>query len=173
MWADGTDGTSNPTPEEIVSHITANFTHSQLTSVQQLSSPFDIPAACPQNFNFFSQCFAAIAFTNIPADGNASNPINYTIFGDAGLAFIDVVHHTSDFEKRMLPLQWAIDRVIFISDFHFLSLIFNKFQAIIELQTGIQQQTPLEWPFSQETNEEQATKTRLSKFTCLFHGKIF
>ena len=117
VWADGTDGTSNPTPEEIISHITTNFTHNQLTSVRQLSSPSDIPAACPQNFNFLSQCFAALAFTNIPADGNASNPINYTIFGDAGLAFIDVIHHTSDFEKRMLPLQWAIDRVIFLSNF--------------------------------------------------------
>ena len=113
MWADGTDGTSNPTPKEIISHITANFTHYQLASVKQLSTPADIPATCPQNFNLFSQCFAAIAFTNIPADGNASNPINYTIFGDAGLAFIDVKHHTSDFEKRILPLQWAIDRVFF------------------------------------------------------------
>jgi ATP-binding cassette subfamily A (ABC1) protein 3 len=121
MWADGTDGTSNPTPKEIISHITTNFTHNQLASVQQLSSPSDIPAACPQNFNLFSQCFAALAFTNIPADGNASNPINYTIFGDAGLALIDVIHHTSDFEKRMMPLQWAIDRVIFI----FMSSLIN------------------------------------------------
>ena len=112
VWADGTDRTSNPTPQEIMSHITANFTTNQLTSVKQVST-VDIPATCPQNFNGFSQCFAAIAFTNIPADGNASNPINYTIFGDAGLIFIDVVHHTSDFEKRMLPLQWAIDQVIF------------------------------------------------------------
>ena len=119
VWADGTDGTSNPTPAEIISHITTNFTHSQLTSVQQLSSPSDIPAACPQNFKKLSQCFAAIAFTNIPADGNASNPINYTIFGDAGLVFIDVIHHTSDFEERMLPLQWAIDQVILISMFRF------------------------------------------------------
>ena len=102
-----------------MSHITTNFTHNQLASVQQLSNPSDIPAACPQNFNGLSQCFAALAFTNIPADGNASNPINYTIFGDAGLVFIDVIHHTSSFEERILPLQWAIDRVIFISGFHF------------------------------------------------------
>lgn len=117
MWADGTDGTSNPTPEEIISHITANFTRNQLTSVKQLSSPSDIPATCPQNFHSDSQCFAAIAFTNIPADGNASNPINYTIFGDGGLTFIDVQRHTSDFEKRILPLQWAIDRVTLLHVF--------------------------------------------------------
>ncbi|KAF8808210.1 P-loop containing nucleoside triphosphate hydrolase protein [Phlegmacium glaucopus] len=144
VWADGTDGTSNPTPKEIISHITTNFTPNQLTSVKQLSSPLDIPATCPQNFRSFSQCFAAVAFTSIPADGNASNPINYTIFGDGALAFIDVKHHTSDFEMRILPLQWAID------------------QAIIELQTGVQQQIPLEWPFTRETNQEQSTRIRLS-----------
>lgn len=30
------------------------------------------------------------------------------------------------------------------------------------MQTGVQVPTPLEWPFSQETNEEQATDMRLS-----------
>ena len=30
------------------------------------------------------------------------------------------------------------------------------------MQTGVQVPTPLEWPFSQETNEEQATHMRLS-----------
>ena len=36
-------------------------------------------------------------------------------------------------------------------------------KAIIELQTGVQQQTPLQWPFNQETNEEQTTLIRLSE----------
>lgn len=150
-----------------MSHITANFTSNQLTSVKKVSSPSNIPATCPQNFNGFSQCFAAITFTNIPADGNASNPINYTIFGDAALGFIDVVRHTSDFERRMLPLQWAIDQVMFFLQVFFFGLGRRveplSFQAIIETQTGIQQQTPLEWPFNEETNQEQSTRTRLSK----------
>ncbi|KIM45099.1 hypothetical protein M413DRAFT_65825 [Hebeloma cylindrosporum] len=142
VWADGTDGTSSPSPTTIMSRITSDFTPNQLSAVKRLASPFDIPAECPQNFNFFSQCFAAITFIDIPT--NRSKPINYTISADSGLAFIDAIGHTSDFEKRILPLQWAID------------------QAIIESQTGIPQQTPLEWPFNQETNKEQEKNIRLS-----------
>lgn len=144
LWADSTDGTSDPSPASIIARITQNFTTSQLAVVRQLDSPDDIPSACPQNFNLFSECFAAIAFYNIPDNGSAANPINYTIHADAGLAHIDVVKHSSDFEKRILPLQWAID------------------QAIIELKTGEQAPTPIQWPFTQETNEEQNTLTRLS-----------
>ncbi|KAK0209024.1 hypothetical protein DFS33DRAFT_1372220 [Desarmillaria ectypa] len=144
LWADGTDGTSDPSPSSIIAHITENFTTSQLAAVRQLDSPDDIPSACPQNFNLFSECFAAVAFYDIPANGNATNPINYTIRADAGLAHIDVVKHSSDFEERILPLQWAID------------------QAIIELKTGERAPTPIQWPFTQETNEERDTRTRLS-----------
>ncbi|EDR15973.1 uncharacterized protein LACBIDRAFT_187302 [Laccaria bicolor S238N-H82] len=146
IWADGTNGQSNPLPKDIIARITSQFTPSQLNAVKQVSSPTDIPAACPQNFNLFSECFAAVAFYDIPANvnGSTSAPVNYTIWADGGLMFVDVVKHRSDFEKRILPLQWAID------------------QAIIDMQTGVQVPTPLEWPFSQETNEEQATDMRLS-----------
>jgi ATP-binding cassette subfamily A (ABC1) protein 3 len=116
IWADGTDGTSSPSPTAIISRITSNFTSNQLSAVKRLASPSDIPAECPQNFNFFSQCFAAITFADIPANG--SRPINYTISADSGLAFINVISHTSDFEKRILPLQWAIDQVVIISLFN-------------------------------------------------------
>lgn len=34
-------------------------------------------------------------------------------------------------------------------------------QAIIELQTGVALPTPLEWAFTQETNEQQRTDVRL------------
>ena len=77
--------------------------------MKQVSSPDDIPAACPQNFNLFSECFAAVAFYDIPANGSA--PVDYTIWADGGLTFVDVEKHRSDFEKRILPLQWAIDQV--------------------------------------------------------------
>ncbi|KIK02224.1 hypothetical protein K443DRAFT_6276 [Laccaria amethystina LaAM-08-1] len=53
--------------------------------------------ACPQNLNLFSECFAAVAFYDIPANGSA--PVNYTIWADAGLAFV--------FEERILR---AIDQ---------------------------------------------------------------
>ncbi|KAJ4470921.1 hypothetical protein J3R30DRAFT_3710877 [Lentinula aciculospora] len=144
VWADGTNSlsTSGITPEDIISHISSNFSDTQRNAIQKVASPSDIPSQCPQNFNLFSECFAAVAFFDIPAPG--AGPINYTIQADGGLVHIDVVRHTSDFEERILPLQWAID------------------QAIVELQTGVQLQTPSEWPFSQETNQEQSTDVRLS-----------
>jgi len=40
-----------------------------------------------------------------------TTPINYTISADGGLSYINVYSHTSDFETRILPLQWAIDQV--------------------------------------------------------------
>lgn len=90
-----------------MSHILKDFTLAQLGAVKQVESPDDIPSACPQNFNLFSECFAAVAFYDLPELG----PINYTIRADAGLAHIDVIRHTSDFELRILPLQWALDKV--------------------------------------------------------------
>ncbi|KAI0327677.1 P-loop containing nucleoside triphosphate hydrolase protein [Cubamyces sp. BRFM 1775] len=144
IWADGTNGTgTNPSAHDIIAHITRDFSSKQMRNVRQLSSPEDIPEACPQNFNLFSECFAAVAFNSLPGpDGTL--PLNYTLRADGGLFHIDVTKHTSDYEKRILPLQWAID------------------SAIIELQTGTAPETPQEWPFTQETNDEQFTEIRLS-----------
>lgn len=88
---------------------------------------------------------------------------------DAGLGFIDVIKRTSDYELRLLPLQWAIDKVQGLScSFHIFEDLNPDSQAIIELQTGVSPQTPREWPYSKETNEEQATDTRLSGLRELF-----
>jgi ATP-binding cassette subfamily A (ABC1) protein 3 len=94
-----------------MAHVTASFTPSQLAAVKQVDHPQDIPFACPQNFNFLSECFAAVAFYDIPGNISSGRSINYTIQADAGLGFIDVTRHRSDFEKRILPLQWEIDQV--------------------------------------------------------------
>ncbi|KAF7436184.1 hypothetical protein PC9H_003010 [Pleurotus ostreatus] len=142
VWADGTNGTNSPTPEEIMARVTAGFSDKQLGSVKKAASVADIPKLCPQNFNLFSECFVAIAFNDIPEGLN--DPVNYTIRADAGLFHIDVERHTSDFEQRILPLQWAVD------------------EAIIQLRTGIQTPVPMEWPFTQATNEEQSRDIRLS-----------
>ncbi|KAJ7447207.1 hypothetical protein FB451DRAFT_1343436 [Mycena latifolia] len=142
VWADATDGNSQPSPTEIMARITSSFSDSQLGLVKQASSATQLPFECPQNFNGFSECYAAVVFYDIPA--NATNPVNYTILADSGLFHIDVVRHNSDFETRVLPLQWAVD------------------QAIIELRTGVTVPAPLEWPFTNETNEEQDKRTRLS-----------
>ncbi|KAJ3895377.1 hypothetical protein GG344DRAFT_73232 [Lentinula edodes] len=119
VWADGTNisSTSGVTPTAIISHISSDFNDAQRNAIRKVASPSAIPSQCPQNFNLFSECFAAVAFYDIPSPG--TGPINYTILADGGL-------------------------------------------AIVELQTGVQLPTPLEWPFSQETNEEQSTDIRLS-----------
>ncbi|KAG1779604.1 hypothetical protein EV702DRAFT_965686 [Suillus placidus] len=144
VWADGTNGTGTPSAEQVMAHITSNFTPNQLQAVKQVATSADIPTQCPQNFNMFSQCFAGIAFNSLPMNTTDTTPINYTISADGGLAYINVYSHTSDFETRILPLQWALD------------------QAIIELRSGQGVPTPMEWPYSRETNQQQATNTRLS-----------
>ncbi|KAG1742779.1 uncharacterized protein EDB91DRAFT_297988 [Suillus paluster] len=144
IWADGTNGTGTPSAEQVMARITSNFAPNQLQAVKQVVSPADIPSQCPQNFNLFSECFAAIAFNSLPMNATDTTPINYTISADGGLAYIDVYGHSSDFETRILPLQWAID------------------QAIISLRSGQGVPTPMEWPYTLETNQQQATDTRLS-----------
>lgn len=111
IWADGTNGTGIPSPDDIMAHVTSGFSSSQLRSVKKVATPEDIAAQCPQNFNLFSECFAAVSFDAMPTTSNSSQPINYTIHADGGLFHIDVVHHASDFEERILPLQWAVDQV--------------------------------------------------------------
>ncbi|KAF8634881.1 hypothetical protein AX15_000635 [Amanita polypyramis BW_CC] len=144
LWTDATDGISSPPPSQIMSRIISSFSPTQRSYVRQMSNVSEIPAACPQNFNWISGCFAAVIFYDIPANGTGTRPVNYTIQADAGLSYINVQQHTSHYEQRILPLQWAIDK------------------TIIELQTGIQLKSPLEWPFTQETNEEQNTDIRIS-----------
>ncbi|KAJ6479217.1 hypothetical protein C8R47DRAFT_1019314, partial [Mycena vitilis] len=142
VWADATDGNSQPSPKDIMDRVMSGFSQSQISAVKQASSGTQLPFECPQNFNGFSECYAGVVFYDIPASATA--PVNYTILADSGLFHIDVVRHNSDFETRVLPLQWAVD------------------QAIIELRTGATVPTPLEWPFTNETNEEQDKRTRLS-----------
>jgi hypothetical protein len=95
-----------------MARITGNFTPNQLQAVKQVATPADIPAQCPQNFDMSSQCFAGIAFNHLPINATDTTPINYTISADAGLIYINVYSHTSDFETRILPLQWALDQVL-------------------------------------------------------------
>ncbi|PPQ79372.1 hypothetical protein CVT25_002642 [Psilocybe cyanescens] len=148
LWADETDGTSNPSPSAIIARVTSKFTPKQLASVKQLDTMDDIRQYCPQNFNGMSSCFAGIGFSDSVVSASApatfQNIVNYTIFADAGLSYIELTNHGSDFEKRILPLQWSLDK------------------AIIELRTGNQQATPMEWPYSNFTNHDQSTNFRRS-----------
>jgi ATP-binding cassette, subfamily A (ABC1), member 3 len=110
VWADLTSGSSNPSASDIMAEVTAGFTTSQLNAVKQVSSEDEVLDTCPQNYQLVSRCFAAVLFDQLPQSVNSSN-ISYTIRADMGLFRIDVVKHASDFEKRILPLQWALDSV--------------------------------------------------------------
>ncbi len=95
-----------------MSHVLSGFSDKQLQVVHELGSPDEIANSCPQNFNEFSECYAAISFNFANTEG-----LNYTIFVDGGLAHVDVVKHKSDYEKRVLPLQWAVDSVRVLFEF--------------------------------------------------------
>ena len=111
VWADNTDGNSSPSPKEVVARLTAKFTPVQRAAVKEVNAS-DIFASCPQNWRGFTQCFAAVEFADIPSLNESSLIwVNYTIYGDFGLEYINVEKHTSDFEHRILPLQWEIDKV--------------------------------------------------------------
>ncbi|KAF8435684.1 hypothetical protein L210DRAFT_3452656 [Boletus edulis BED1] len=144
IWADGTNGTGNPSASDIMAHITRRFDKYQMKAVKQVATPADIPSNCPQNFNLISECYAGIAFNYLPVSPTDTTPINYTMSADGGLVYVNVYSHTSDFETRILPLQFAID------------------EAFIALRAGQSIPTPLEWPYAQETNQQQSTNTRLS-----------
>ena len=104
-----------------------------------------MPISCPQNFNQFSECFAAVVFHDIQSGSNITG-FNYTIRGDAGLGYVNVQKHTSDLELRILPLQWALD------------------EAIITLSGSSSGSfnPPQELQFTQMTNEEQTREIRLA-----------
>ncbi|PIL31191.1 ATP-binding cassette transporter [Ganoderma sinense ZZ0214-1] len=142
VWSDNTNGTTNPSPKDIMARVLGGFSGKQLGSVRQVGED-EIASTCLQNFLGTSNCFAAVSFEGIPAAG-VNQTLNYTIRYDSSLGFVDVKNHKSDFERRILPLQWAID------------------SSIIELETGVTPATPLEWPFTLSTDEEEYDSIRLA-----------
>jgi len=123
-----------------MARVTKNLAPWQLETVQQLENPADVPMSCQENFSGFSECWAAVIFSDI----NGFTGVNYTIRADAGLRYINVFSHSSDVEQRVLPLQWALD------------------SAIISLRTGDDVAPPQSLPFTKTTNADQSKNIRLS-----------
>ncbi|GLB44403.1 putative ABC-2 family transporter protein [Lyophyllum shimeji] len=141
VWVDSTNQTGILKSKDIVSHVTKGFNAAQLRAVKELSNASEIAAACPPR-----KCFAALAFDSFPAFlDDTVRPLNYTIstsFG-GGAGFVDVQNHDLWAETSLLPLQSAVE------------------QAVIELTTGVQVPTPLEWPFTAPPEEDYAKTGRL------------
>ncbi|KAI9067182.1 hypothetical protein FKP32DRAFT_1755315, partial [Trametes sanguinea] len=146
-WSDDTGGVGTPSPADIMSRVTRGFSSKQLSAVMHVDSD-QIGNLCQQNFNGVSGCFASVLFEAAPTAGSNST-FNYTIRADSHLAFVDVKSHASDYEVRILPLQWAVE------------------SAIIELETGVTPPTPLEWPFTQTTTDVILSGIRTSYITLI------
>jgi len=111
VWADNTGGTGAPSADDIITYITQGPNSKQLAGISKVETIDDIPDRCPQNFNSFSECFAGLSFEYLPSGPSDTRPINYTILGNGGFGYINVIRHTSDYELYVLPLQWAVDQV--------------------------------------------------------------
>ncbi|KAH9920558.1 P-loop containing nucleoside triphosphate hydrolase protein [Epithele typhae] len=128
LWSDDTNSTTTGfTANDVVARMTAGFSSKQLAAFQKVTTD-EIAGRCVENPNGKSRCFAAVTFDQLPARGN-NKTINYTIRVDESTSFVDIKGHNSDYEVRVLPVQWAVE------------------SAIIEIQTGTKPPTPLEWPF--------------------------
>lgn len=170
MWTDSTNGVGSPTADDIMAVVTRSFSPSQLSSVFKVPTPQDVVISCPTNFLGVSDCFSAVVFNYLPTSPQDRKPVNYTIRGCTGISYVDVWDNAGDYEKRILPLQWAIDSV----SLKFIASIFAMLtlgtQAIIELQTKEIVPTPQEWPFTQESNAEENLHMRISMSPHIFIG---
>lgn len=91
--------------------MSRDFSPQQRNAMTRATTAEEIPIACPQNNNYISECFAALIFYDLPLAAEDPRPVNYTIRMDGALRHIDVINGKSSYEQRILPLQWAVDRV--------------------------------------------------------------
>ena len=147
VWVDSTNGSGTPSADTIMQRVMLPFSQKQRSNVKKLASADEVPSTCPENFIGLSQCYAVVVFDGMPTKGDpksSKQPFNYTLRADSGLYYINVFKHTSSFEQRVMPLQWAVE------------------SAYTELVTSATPYLPREWPFTQSDNAEQMTQTRLS-----------
>ncbi|KAH6912560.1 nod factor export ATP-binding protein I [Coprinopsis sp. MPI-PUGE-AT-0042] len=155
VWADATNGTVSPTPEEIMDHVKATLSPEQQRGVRQVSSQYDIREACPIDLSRSPRCFFAVSFDSI-SDRLVNNTqgtslVDYTFFIPPNALWpweVDVKNHETYEEQTSHPVQWAID------------------QAIIELATGVKPPPPEAWPFAREydVTEETNAETRKEEY---------
>jgi ATP-binding cassette subfamily A (ABC1) protein 3 len=87
-----------------------------------------------------------LVFDYVPSDAQDTSPLNYTIRTDGGRRMVDVEKHTSDYERVVLPVQWAVDK------------------AGMEMVGVRGVPTPRQWPYTKATNQEAKLKRRLCEY---------
>ena len=162
-WVDLTNSntTSSTTPHAIMERVTRGFSSKQLVSTQKVDLD-DLEELCLQNPNGQSRCFASVIFDQIPVSGS-DGTFNYTIRVNSGIGHIDVKSHNSDYERIVLPLQWAVESVR-VPSRSVIHIPHKVQQAIIEITTGITPDTPLEWPYTFASPNNTKDDVRIGTF---------
>ncbi|SAM83294.1 related to ATP-binding cassette, sub-family A [Ustilago bromivora] len=142
-WLDSSTSTvqSRFSSQQIMDIVLDGLQPSQRSLVRRVSDGTELGLACPQAFNGLSSCFGAVEFSDITEQGS----VTYTLRLDPGLNRVRVSTNKSDAETRTLPLQFAIDA------------------AILQLDgapAASYSQPPLQQPYSNQTNAEQAESQR-------------
>ena len=134
---------------EVMDVIISAMPADKQSLIRRVESDIDLGLACPQAFNGLSSCFGAVEFTNFTSAGQNLANVAYNLRFDPGLDRVEVSTNTGDAEKRILPLQWAVDSAI---------IQLNGGRSFAEAQQpdGL----PRERPFTEETNEEQSERQR-------------
>ncbi|KAK9480821.1 hypothetical protein V1514DRAFT_288489 [Lipomyces japonicus] len=99
-------GSLTPEMKRIMAIATSGVPSAQ---VIELNDSIDLLRVCKQNLRGASTCLAAIEWNSIDLEKKI---YNYTLRADAGLSRIFVNDHSSDAERILMPVQWAIDSTI-------------------------------------------------------------
>lgn len=106
----------------------------------------DVSTHCPQNLNGFSECFAALVFSDVDPEAQV---LNYTLRGDFGYRTVDVeTPGNDDQQARFLPIQWAVEA------------------SFVQLVTGELPEAPRIWEYTSKTQDEhdaQMGRCKLAK----------
>ncbi|KAK9368495.1 hypothetical protein V1509DRAFT_646641 [Lipomyces kononenkoae] len=100
------NGTVTPEVRMLMMNVTYGIPPEQ---VIELDDPIELLTICKQNLRGSSNCIGAVQWNRYDPDNRI---YNYTLRADAGLFRVKVDDHTSDVERYLLPVQWAVDSAI-------------------------------------------------------------
>ncbi|KAK9322462.1 hypothetical protein V1517DRAFT_323218 [Lipomyces orientalis] len=100
------NGTVTPEVRMLMMNVTYGIPPEQ---VIELDDPLELLTVCKQNLRGSSNCIGAVQWNSYDPDNRV---YNYTLRADAGLFRVKVDDHTSDVERYLLPVQWAVDSAI-------------------------------------------------------------
>lgn len=105
----------------------------------------DVSTHCPQNLNGFSECFAALVFSQVDPE---EQRLNYTLRGDFGYRSVDVDSPGNDDQaSRFLPLQWAVEA------------------SFVQLVSGELPQPPRIWEYTSKTQDQHDAQMGRCEFS--------